>query len=240
MQIRDQQVSVMARTYGFGRMMTNAAKSHSCGLEARLRGITTDERLSWSLAYGFTSACFDDYTDSVRTASGYSPVSYKDNHVPFVPQHTLAATADYKILVDPAALLDPTHRLHLRDVTVGLNLAAQGQTYWDEANTISQNFYATLGAHAEGNFGPLKLNLWVRNLTDTKYNTFVVQSGATGQTLSFAQLGNPFQLGIDLKYHFEKVICCKVDNKTQRFASDLKKAVLCSWNTAEDGFVMSG
>ena len=58
------------------------------------------------------------------------------------------------------------------------------------------------GAHAEGNFGPLKLNLWVRNLTDTKYNTFVVQSGATGQTLSFAQLGNPFQLGIDLKYHF--------------------------------------
>lgn len=202
MQIRDQQVSVMARTYGFGRMMTNAAKSHSCGLEARLRGITTDERLSWSLAYGFTSACFDDYTDSVRTATGYAPVSYKDNHVPFVPQHTLAATADYKILVDPAALLDPTHRLHLRDVTVGLNLAAQGQTYWDEANTISQNFYATLGAHAEGNFGPLKLNLWVRNLTDTKYNTFVVQSGATGQTLSFAQLGNPFQLGIDLKYHF--------------------------------------
>lgn len=202
MQIRDQQVSVMARTYGFGRMMTNAAKSHSCGLEARLRGITTDESLSWSLAYGFTSACFDDYTDSVRTATGYAPVSYKDNHVPFVPQHTLAATADYKILVDPAALLDPTHRLHLRDVTVGLNLAAQGQTYWDEANTISQNFYAALGAHAEGNFGPLKLNLWVRNLTDTKYNTFVVQSGATGQTLSFAQLGNPFQLGIDLKYHF--------------------------------------
>ena len=157
MQIRDQQVSVMARTYGFGRMMTNAAKSHSCGLEARLRGITTDERLSWSLAYGFTSACFDDYTDSVRTATGYAPVSYKDNHVPFVPQHTLAATADYKILVDPAALLDPTHRLHLRDVTVGLNLAAQGQTYWDEANTISQNFYATLGAHAEGQFRPAEV-----------------------------------------------------------------------------------
>ena len=37
MQIRDQQVSVMARTYGFGRMMTNAAKSHSCGMEAPAR-----------------------------------------------------------------------------------------------------------------------------------------------------------------------------------------------------------
>ena len=202
MQIRNQQVSVMARTYGFGRMMTNAAKSHSCGLEARLRGITPDERLAWSLSYGFTSARFDDYNDSVRTATGYAPISYEDKHVPFVPQHTLSATADYKINVDPAALLDPSNRFHLRDVTLGLNLAAQGQTYWDEANTISQNFYATLGAHAEGNFGPMKLNLWVRNLTDTKFNTFAVQSAATGKTLTFAQLGNPFQLGIDVSYHF--------------------------------------
>lgn len=202
MQIHDQQVSVMARTYGFGRTMANAAKSHSCGLEARLRGVTTDERLAWSLAYGFTSARFDTYDDSVRTATGYTPVSYEDKHVPFVPQHTLAATADYKIAVDPAALLDPRCRFRLRDVTLGVNLAAQGQTYWDEANTISQNFYAVLGAHAEGNFGPLKLNLWVRNLTDTKYNTFAVQSAATGKTLTFAQLGNPFQLGLDVTYHF--------------------------------------
>ncbi len=202
MQIRNQQVSVMARSYGFGRMMTNAAKSHSTGMELRLRGISTNERLNWSLSYGFTSARFDDYTDSVSTKGGDVAVSYENNHVPFVPQHTLAATADYKIDVDPAALLDPTNRFHLRDVTIGLNLSAQGQTYWDEANTISQNFYATLGAHAEGNFGPLKLNLWVRNLTDTKYNTFAVQSAATGKTLTFAQLGNPFQLGIDMTFHF--------------------------------------
>lgn len=87
----------------------------------------------------------------------------------------------------------------------GSTLRPRDRPDWDEANTISQNFYATLGAHAEGNFGPLKLNLWVRNLTDTKYNTFVVQSGATGQTLSFAQLGNPFQVGIDLKYHSKRL-----------------------------------
>lgn len=202
MQIHDQQVSVMARTYGFGRMMTNAGKSHSTGLEARLRGVSPDERLVWTLAYGFTSARFDEYNDSVSTAEGFKAVSYEDKHVPFVPQHTLAATADYTIPVDPAALLDASHRLHLRDVTVGLSLSAQGQTYWDEANTISQDFYAVLGAHVQGNFGPLKMNLWVRNLTDTKYNTFAVQSAATGKTLTFAQLGNPFQLGIDVSYRF--------------------------------------
>ena len=31
MQIRNQQLSVMAGNYGFGRVMTNAGRSHSCG-----------------------------------------------------------------------------------------------------------------------------------------------------------------------------------------------------------------
>ncbi len=32
---------------------------------------------------------------------------------------------------------------------MGLNLSAQGKTYWDEQNSIGQNFYAVLGAHAD-------------------------------------------------------------------------------------------
>ena len=38
MQVRDQQLSVMAGNYGFGRMMVNAGKSYSCGAELTLRG----------------------------------------------------------------------------------------------------------------------------------------------------------------------------------------------------------
>ncbi|MBF1483818.1 MAG: TonB-dependent receptor, partial [Prevotella pallens] len=87
-------------------------------------------------------------------------------------------------------------------VTVGLNMVAQGKTYWDELNTIAQNFYATVGAHADANFGSMHINLWVRNLTDTKYNTFAVQSGATGTKYTFGQLGNPFQIGVDISLHF--------------------------------------
>ena len=122
--------------------------------------------------------------------------------MPFVPQNTFAATADYRIDVDPAALIDPSNRFHLRSVLVGLNLTAQGKTYWDEMNSISQNFYATLRAHADADFGPMHINVWVRNITDTKYNTFVVQNGATGSKLSFGQLGNPFQIGADISFHF--------------------------------------
>lgn len=199
MQIRNQQLSVMAGNYGFGRVMTNAGRSHSCGLEATLRGVALDNKLSYGLSYGFTSAQFDEYKDSI---AGVGTVNYKDKRVPFMPQHTLGANADYRIDVDPAALLDPSNRFHLRSVTVGLDLSAQGKTYWDEQNSIGQNFYAVLGAHADADFGPLHVNLWVRNLTDTKYNSFAVQSAATGTRYTFAQRGNPFQMGVDFRVHF--------------------------------------
>lgn len=198
MQIHNQQLSVMAGNYGFGRMMTNAGKSHSCGLEARLLGMALDNKLAYSLSYGFTSAQFDEYTDN--TPSG--TVDYKGKKVPFVPAHTLGSSADYLINIDPAALLDPTNKFHLRSVTIGMNVAAQGKTYWDEANTIAQKFYAVLGAHADANFGLFNINLWVRNFTNTKYNTFAVQNAATGTKYTFAQQGNPFQLGVDVNFHF--------------------------------------
>ncbi|WP_277065298.1 TonB-dependent receptor [Prevotella aurantiaca] len=198
MQIKNQQLSVLANNYGFGRMMTNAGKSHSCGLEATLRGETLNKKLNYALSYGFTSTKFDEYTE---TTSG-TIVDYKGKRVPFVPQHTLAANADYRIDVDPAALLDPSNKFHLCSVIVGLNLSAQGNTYWDEQNSIAQNFYVTLGAHADADFGPMHINLWVRNLTDTKYNTFAVQSAATGNRYIFGQLGNPFQIGVDVSFHF--------------------------------------
>lgn len=35
MQIRNQQLSVFNKEYGFGRRMVNAGKSYSCGLELR-------------------------------------------------------------------------------------------------------------------------------------------------------------------------------------------------------------
>ena len=79
---------------------------------------------------------------------------------------------------------------------------AQGKIWWDEANTYSQKFYAVLGAHIGADLGVCHLNLWARNLTDTKYNTFAFSSKATGQEVFMAQRGNPFQVGVDISIHF--------------------------------------
>ena len=103
--------------------------------------------------------------------------------MPFVPQHTFSVMADW----------------HIGDFTIGVNATGQGKTWWDEANTYSQKFYATLGAHADYDFGHVLVSLWGRNLTDTKYNTFAVQSSAAGGTRYFAQRANPLQVGLDLR-----------------------------------------
>lgn len=189
MKVRNQQLSVMAGNYGFGRMMVNAGRSHSCGIEAALRGQLANGQLDWMLNYGYTHAVFDEYTDG----EGENAVSYKDKRVPYVPMHTLCAMADYRVNFNSS---------FLHNMVFGANVNMQGKTYWDNANTYSQDVYAVLGAHVAFVFGILQLNLWGKNLTDTNYNTFAVDNAATGKREYFAQRGNPFQCGVDLSFRF--------------------------------------
>lgn len=192
MQVRDQQLSVMAGNYGYGRMMVNAGKSRSCGIEASLSGNALNKHLAWSVNYGLTHAVFKEYKDSVTINGAKEVVDYQDKKVPYVPMHTFSAVADYR--------LDFTG-CTLKSLTIGANVHAQGKTYWNEANTYSQNLYAILGAHIDANFGKVELSIYGRNLTNTRYNTFVVNSGASGQTYNFAQQGNPIQFGANLRLH---------------------------------------
>ena len=191
MQIRNQQLSVFTEDYGFGRKMVNAGKSYSCGAELSLRGVAADNHLSWAASYGYTHAAFKDY--KTKESARGEAVDYKDNHVPFVPEHTFAALADYRFDIANSGL---------RSITLGANVAGQGKIYWDEANTFDQKFYATLGAHCAADFGICNVNLWAKNLTDTKYNTFAFVSKATGSANYAAQRGNPIQFGVDVKFHF--------------------------------------
>ena len=189
MKVKNQQLSVMAGNYGFGRMMVNAGKSHSCGIEAALRGQLANGNIDWMLNYGYTHAVFDEYTDG----EGEKAVSYKDKKVPYVPMHTLSAMADYRIAFNSNLL---------RNMVFGMNVNMQGKTYWDNSNTYSQDVYAVLGGHIAFDFGIMQLNVWGKNLTDTNYNTFAVDNAATGKREYFAQRGNPFQCGVDLSFRF--------------------------------------
>lgn len=193
MRVNNQQLSVMAGNYGFGRVMVNAGRSQSCGVEVTLGGKAFNNRLDWNLSYGYTRAVFRTYEDSVMVNGKAQVVSYRDKRVPYVPEHTFGGCVDYT---------QPIATSWLKAITLGVNASGQGRIYWDAANTVSQKLYTVLGAHMEFNFGAVRLNLWGRNLASTSYNTFAVNSAATGKEYWFAQRGNPFQCGADLRIHF--------------------------------------
>lgn len=174
MKIRNQQLSMMTPGNNFGRIMVNAGKSHTMGLELSLRGRAFDDRLDWFCNLGAVNAVFDEYD------------TYDGNSIPFVPSTNFALGGNYRI----------------NRFFVGADLTGQGYTQWDEANSFGQKEYVLLGAHVGYDFGNCNVKLWGRNLTDTKYNTFAVESKAAGQALRFAQRGNPLQVGVDLNVHF--------------------------------------
>ncbi|MFA4045342.1 TonB-dependent receptor [Prevotella sp. PCHR] len=196
MTIRNQQLSVMAGNYGFGRMMVNAGRSTGCGFEASLRGSAFDERLSWAASYGFTHSIFRDYKDNISAGSGdadVTTVDYRGNKVPFVPAHTLGANTDYRIRTNGSLV---------KNIIIGASLTACGKIWWDEANTYSQDFYALLGAHIDVATDKVVLSIRANNITGTHYNTFAFDSAASGKRQYFAQRGAPFCLNAELRLKF--------------------------------------
>lgn len=173
MDTRDQQVANFAES-GMGRNVKNAGKSRSYGAELSARTRWMDNRLTVNTNYGFTHATFRS----------------TDNYVPYVPKHTLSATADFR---------QPLNNDVLRAVTVGANVFAAGDIQWDEANTHHQDFYATLGAHLSLEFArDIQFTLWGKNLTDTNYDTFRFDS----MNRRYAQRGIPCHFGAELKVKF--------------------------------------
>ena len=186
MTVRNMQLSVMAGSYGFGRMMVNAGKSYSAGTELSLSGTAFNGHMEWMANYGYTHAVFKKYEPS-------EGVSYKDNKVPYVPEHTAGGMLSYRFDVKNPIL---------QSIRLSADVNATGKTWWDAANTYSQKFYAIFGARAEADFGKFRTSVWAKNITNTKYNTFAIESSATGTQQCFAQQGRPLQLGVDVKIDF--------------------------------------
>lgn len=177
---QDQQIARFAES-GLGRMMVNAGHSQSRGAELSLRGELV-RNLNIALNYGYTYAKFKDY-------DGGAENDYSGNYVPFVPKHTVSLDASYSWYFNSSW----ANRL-----TIGATYSGAGRIYWTESNYFSQKYYSLLGARATLHTKYAQIELWSRNLTDTKYDTFYFESMSRG----FSQKGKPSQIGIDLRFHF--------------------------------------
>lgn len=166
---------------GLGRQMVNAGHAQSCGAELSFDSFWLNRQLRIAGSYGFTHAVFEEYDDGTGN-------DYSDNYVPLVPQHTFGVSADYTIPLQGV----------LKSMTVGTGLNGAGKVYWTEKNDVYQNLYANLQAHLSFNFNWVNVNLWGKNLTNARYNTFYFENMGNG----FAQISTPLHFGVDLIFHF--------------------------------------
>ena len=188
MDTRNQQIARFAGS-SMGRTVVNAGKSRSCGVELSLRASAADDRLSLTANYGYTHAAFRNY-DMGQGSDGVH-VDYTGNRVPFVPAHTASVAADWTFRFSETGFV--------RALTAGADATGAGRIYWNEANSMSQPFYATLGAHVDIDVAhDIRLSLWGRNLTATQFDTFRFDN----MDHRFAQRGTPRHFGIDVKVHF--------------------------------------
>jgi len=72
-----------------------------------------------------------------------------------------------------------------------------GKIYWTEGNDVSQDFYSLVNAKIGVTKGAFGLELWTKNLFDTRYNVFYFYSGG-----NYGQQGKPAQVGATLKFEF--------------------------------------
>ena len=80
-------------------------------------------------AYGYTDARFVRYDNGIE--------DFKDNRIPYAPQHTLSAQAAWTL---------PTGVKWLGDVVLQAGVRCAGRIWWNEENTLSQPFYALADA----------------------------------------------------------------------------------------------
>lgn len=184
MDISDMQLTKFVPS-GNGRMITNAGEVTSKGLEVSLQ-TNLGKGFGIDVNYGYAHATFDNYTDSVKVGNHVEEVNYKGNFVPYAPQNTLSLNGRYTHLFSNA---------FIDYITGSIQYMGTGKIYWNEANSLYQEFYHTVNARIGMVKNNVELSIWGKNLFDTAYHTFYFESFGN----QFFQKGKPLQWGVMLK-----------------------------------------
>lgn len=183
MDVRDVQITQFIKTGG-GRMVSNAGKAESKGLEVGIKARPCNGFYLYA-SYGLADATFKDY--KVRDKEGTVIHDYTGNHIPFAPSSTFS--------IGGSISYDFKHNTILDKITFDTNFAGVGKVYWAEDNNMSQGFYGTLNAHLALDKNIFTLEVWGKNILDRDYNTFLFESMGD----YFAQKGKPMRWGASLK-----------------------------------------
>lgn len=178
--IDNQQVTMFPEGSITGRIMANAGKARSRGVEL---SASYQPQAGWFArgAYGFTDARFIDFNNGRADYSG--------KRVPYAPSNTLFLGAGYTRSL--SGFID--------GISAEVNTRGTGSIWWDEANTVKQPFYMLLNASVAATHKGFRLELWADNITATQYATFYFVSIRN----AFLQRGNGFSAGATLSWELD-------------------------------------
>lgn len=172
---RNQQLTIFPPGTVTGRIMTNAGRTLSRGVELTGEWIpSSDFSIKW--AYGFTDARFRRYNNG--------RADFRGKRVPYAPSNTLWLQGLWMLPWHPSSL----------SFSLDCHLRGTGSIMWNEENTLRQPFYLIPGASASVAWGKWAVKLWGENLSSTRYDTFSFTSIGN----RFVQRGNPLTWGVTL------------------------------------------
>ena len=166
---------------GKGSLLKNAGKSVSKGIEWS-GNWEIMPGLNLQGSYGYTHATFKKYTNKDK--------DYAGNYLPYVPEHTVASNLNYTYYAKSAKWFS---RMYF-----SLQYNGVGPLYWNDANSMKQDFYNTLAARAAISKDRLTVALWAKNITGADYSAFYFE--ALGN--SYIQKARPRTFGVDVSFSF--------------------------------------
>ena len=170
----DQQLTVFPDENSTGRMMTNAGRTRSFGAE-----VSATARLAKTLvlrgSYGYTNAKFRQFVSG--------GVDYAGNYIPYAPKNSLSLRLMQTV---------PFVSRWIDRMVLSVGVTGAGRIYWNEANDVSQPFYALLDASVRFEGKIWAVDFWCKNATNTSYNTFYFESMGN----RFLQRGRPMSGGV--------------------------------------------
>ena len=170
----DQQLTIFPNEDSTGRMMTNAGRTRSFGAE-----LSATARLAKTLvlsgSYGYTNAKFKKFVSG--------GVNYAGNFIPYAPKNSLSLRLMQTV---------PFHSQWIDRMVLSVGATGAGRIYWNEANDVSQPFYALLEGSVRFEGEKWAVDLWCKNATNTKYSVFYFESMGN----RFVQRGRPMTGGV--------------------------------------------
>ena len=166
---------------GTGSMLTNAGKSESKGVEFEIKILPIKNLETW-FATGYNDAKFIDYVKNDNE-------DYSGKYLPYVPKFSVNLGANYLIELN---------KKWLDKINLNVTYNGFGKHYWNEDNIAYQDYYGLLNHRITVEKGNVSLSFWGKNILNTEYNSFYFQ--ALGN--SYAQIGKPATMGVNLKVNF--------------------------------------